>query len=110
MGLPKPPPLPWEEVSGYPGFRAGEGQQADRTDADTGPAELYWIPVSSSNVNAISWNEGADFKLWVRFHSGAVYKYDVDEDVYDEMFSASSQGRFVWHVLRMGHFPYERVY
>lgn len=94
--------MPWNQRSHQPGFRQGEGYAADT------PGELYWVPVSSSNVDAISWNAGADYPLWVRFRDGAVYAYDTTEDVYDEMFGASSPGRFVHTVL--SRMAYRRVY
>lgn len=71
-----------------------------------------WIPVTSSNVAAIRWAEGHEYPLEVKFRAKGrwpetIYAYRVPFAVYDDMFAASSQGKFVWNVLR--HYPYRRM-
>lgn len=72
-------------------------------------ADLDWIPVSSSNVAAIAWNE--DFKrLFVRFHSGSTYFYDsVERATFYAFRNAPSKGQFVDRVLKKGGFAYKRI-
>ncbi len=109
-----PPSLPWERVSHYPGYTEHNNPAVDNVEGES--QAIAWIPMGSSNVDAIAWVEAADYKLFVRFHDkgdgkgSAVYQYDVNEDVYDSFFSASSPGRYVWFVLRKGGYPYRRVY
>lgn len=105
--------LPWNRTSNFPGFSAGTGQASDPVQgSEPEYQQVYWIPVSSSNVDAISWNSGADYKLWVRFkdkgdgNGSPVYSYDATEDQYDDMFAASSKGRYVNHILKL--LPYKR--
>ena len=102
-----PSSLPWNRTSGSQGFRQGDGHRTDPT-SDEGLRELYWVPVSSSNVDAISWSDQADYGLFVRFRDGAVYQYQASESQYDDMFGASSPGRYVHYVL--SQLPYRRVY
>lgn len=59
-----------------------------------------WIPVKSSNVAAIRWVGGDAWGLQVEFKDGARYEYDAPESVYDDFFSASSKGKFVYYRLR----------
>ncbi len=95
--------LPWNNVSGHPGFSEGDYHFTDSVEGDEGLKELHWIGMGSSYVDAIAWVEAADWKLWVRFKDrGAgkvVFKYNATEDQYDDMFSAASPGRFVNYVL-----------
>jgi hypothetical protein len=75
--------------------------------------DAIWQPVSSSNVEAIRWVEGADYPLGVRFKPkgkspGSEYEYATPRGVYDAMASAGSKGQFVWRELR-DKYPYRKV-
>ena len=63
---------------------------------------LKLIPVSSSNISEIG-HEGTT--LYVRFHSGALYAYyNVPENVYHALMSASSHGSCLdLHVKKAGY-------
>lgn len=88
--------------------------------ATAGTFETTWINVRSSNVEAIRWvgpqgltPKGA-YGLQVKFlakggRPSRVYAYDVPFPVYDEMFEASSKGKFVWFALRANNYPYRRI-
>ncbi len=50
------------------------------------------IPVSSSNLAAVGYNNG---NLFIKFHTGAIYCYTiVPEHVYQDLLSAPSKGRY----------------
>lgn len=79
-----------------------------------------WIPVRSSNVQAIRWtgtpNETrrGSYSLQVKFlprggRPSSVYAYDVPWDIYDELFSASSKGKFIHYELIANRWPYRRI-
>jgi hypothetical protein len=72
--------------------------------------ELVWTPVSSSNVDAVAWAQGADYKLWIRFNNGSVYAYGAPRVLFDDILTTPSKGRFVWQVLRQSSYPYRKVY
>lgn len=52
---------------------------------------------SSSNVAAIGYDKGV---MYVKFHNGALYSYDVGPKVYEIIASAPSKGQAVWSLLR----------
>lgn len=123
----KPPPLPWEEggksppplpnepggwqrISHHPGYHV-HGSPFGLVQ-DTG--EVGWIPVGSSNVEAIKWVETDQYPLKVKFlakdnYPSRTYEYRVPLEVLDDMFSAGSMGRFVWQVLRGQGYPYREI-
>ena len=71
-------------------------------------SEMKWVPVSSSNVAEVGYNEGTS-TMGVRFLNGSEYNYfDVDQDTYFSLESASSVGGFL-HAFIKGHYAYERV-
>lgn len=71
-----------------------------------------WVRVLSSNVNAIMYapaDRGVRARLWVRFHSGAIYCYfGPDIQTWRDFLSAPSKGRFVWQRLR-DKYPFNRI-
>lgn len=68
-----------------------------------------WIPVSSSNVEAVRW-VGGNYGLQVRFLSkGWEYGYHVPYETYEAMLAAPSKGSFVWYALRNTGVPYTRL-
>lgn len=76
--------------------------------------EAAWVPVSSSNVEAVRFVSGNEYPLQVRFlakgrRPSSVYEYKVERYVYDEMLTAGSQGKFVWHELRARGYPYRKL-
>jgi hypothetical protein len=68
-----------------------------------------WIPCKSSNVAAFRWVGGTAYGLQVRFLDGAAYEYDADEDVYDDLFSTPSKGKFVHQRLKQGGYAYRKI-
>ena len=62
--------------------------------------------VISSNVSAVGLRNG---ELIIRFHGGATYAYPKSGDLYDDLVSAASKGKFVWKQLRKKNVPYYRV-
>lgn len=53
-----------------------------------------WIQVSSSCIDAISYNQQTSI-LKIRFHTGSEYEYrDVSSDVFADFQAANSKGRF----------------
>lgn len=77
---------------------------------DVGPEnwEVPWIPVSSSNVEAIRW-VGGNWGLQVRFKKkGWEYEYHVGHGAFQQMLHAPSKGQFVWW-LRRSKVPYHRL-
>lgn len=61
---------------------------------------IVYIDVQSSNVAAVGYDT-AFSRLWVKFDSGAVYKYErVPSYVYLDFLRAPSKGVFLWEVIR----------
>lgn len=68
--------------------------------------KLDWVEVTSSNIQAL---EHHGTELHVRFHNGAVYKYDgVPKSVYDSILTAASVGQ-KFNQLVKGHYNYTRI-
>lgn len=60
----------------------------------------YMKPVSSSNVSAVGY-EHSENALYVKFNNGVIYKYyDVPENEYNQLLSASSVGSYLWNNIR----------
>ena len=69
---------------------------------------ITWVPVSSSNINAISYNHNTQ-TLSVRFKSSGEYRfYSVPSYIYDGMLKASSKGRYFLRNIR-GVFQGDKV-
>lgn len=71
-----------------------------------------WIPVSSSNVEAIRW-VGGQYGLQVKFLAkkhwpSSTYEYLVGYSTFLEMQEANSKGKFVWG-MRYARIPYRRI-
>ncbi|MGY4225017.1 hypothetical protein ACVMIH_002378 [Bradyrhizobium sp. USDA 4503] len=65
-------------------------------------------PVTSSNVAEVGYDPNSRI-LEVQFKTGAVYQYfDVPQQLYDELWRASSIGGFINSNLK-GHYRYARV-
>ena len=65
---------------------------------------MNMIPVSSSNVSSIGYENGS---IFVQFHSGAVYRYAAGEELFHQFLNAPSKGRFVHQYLTP--LPYQRI-
>ena len=66
------------------------------------------ISVESSNLASVGYDEESK-TLEIQFHSGGVYQYDdVEKEVYDELMSADSKGRYFMSMIR-GAYSYGRV-
>jgi len=59
--------------------------------------------VDSSNLASIGYDATKQI-LEIEFNHGGVYQYfDVPKDVYDELMSASSHGRYFVHNIKDGY-------
>ena len=66
------------------------------------------IAVESSNLASIGYDEETK-TLEIQFHSGGVYQYDdVEKEIYEELMSAESHGRYFMSMIR-GAYSYSRV-
>ena len=64
------------------------------------------VDVVSSNIKSVAYDDG---NLYVVYKSGAMYKYkDVKEEVYKELLSAESKGRYMNSNIK-GKYLYEKV-
>lgn len=67
---------------------------------------MRMIPVSSSNISSIGYENGT---LYVSFNSGGLYAYSgVPESVYYELMAASSHGSYLARHIK-GVYPYQRL-
>jgi hypothetical protein len=57
---------------------------------------VNWIAVNSTRAEAVAY-DAFEFVIYVRFHDGAVYRYeDCDSDVWEELIDPGvSVGRFI---------------
>lgn len=70
---------------------------------------MQMIPVESSNVEAIGYDEGTS-TLHVSFQNGSLYEYSrVPPEVFRSFLDAPSKGSFVHEVLRKGGYSYRRI-
>jgi hypothetical protein len=70
---------------------------------------MTWIPVESSVLDAAAYAENQAL-LYLRFHSGEVYRYfDVPLWQYQELLAADSKGRYFGSCIR-GRFRSERMH
>lgn len=67
---------------------------------------MNWIPVSSSNLDAVAYENGI---LYVQFKSGWTYSYqNVPESVYQGLMAASSHGKYFAAYIK-NSYPYTRI-
>lgn len=65
------------------------------------------LPVRSSNLSAVGY-DGAN--LFVRFHSGGIYRYSqVPSSLYEGLLRASSHGTYFDRYIKKGGYRYSRV-
>lgn len=69
---------------------------------------MNWISVNSSNLNAVSY-DSISSTLYVKFNSGGTYEYyNVPENVYQNLLSASSLGGFLASNIK-GIYQYRQI-
>jgi hypothetical protein len=69
---------------------------------------MKWVPVDSRAFAAVAYHGGRR-QLYVRFHSGKIYRYfDFPRYQYDELLAAESKGTYFAEHIR-GKFLYEEV-
>jgi hypothetical protein len=70
---------------------------------------MNWIDSpESTNINRFGYDE-ANLVLFVEFKNGSVYQYfDVPEQLFEQMKSASSKGRFLAQMIK-GTYRYART-
>lgn len=69
---------------------------------------MNWIPVTSSNLRAVAYDQGSRV-LVVRFRDGSVYEYEgVPGHIFDGLMAAGSKGRY-HHLHIVGRYPYRKV-
>jgi hypothetical protein len=68
--------------------------------------KVGFLPLKSSNVSAIAEQED---DLIIRFHDASLYRYPNQGDLFNEMASALSPGRFVWNRLRRPRVRFEKI-
>jgi hypothetical protein len=68
--------------------------------------KIGFHPLRSSNVSAIAEQED---DLLIRFHDASLYRYPNQADLFNEMASALSPGRFVWNRLRRPMVRFEKI-
>lgn len=75
---------------------------------ETESLKLDWQPLESKLLAAAAY-EAPRRRLYLRFHSGDVYRYfTFPADQYQEFLDAESRGRYFLSHIR-NHFPYERL-
>jgi hypothetical protein len=75
---------------------------------DTEKLSLEWRPLESKLLAAVAY-EALRRILYLRFHSGEVYRYfTFPAEQYQEFLDAESQGRYFLSHIR-NQFPYERL-
>ncbi len=68
-----------------------------------------WLSMESSVLAAVAYRRDRR-QLYLRFHSGDVYRYfEFPPHQYDELLAAESKGRYFAHSIR-DKFLYEQVY
>ena len=68
---------------------------------------MNMIPVSSSNLAAVGYDEGRK-ELYIQFHSGTYVYSGVPVSVYKGLMSASSHGEY--HAANIKNvYPYRRI-
>lgn len=70
---------------------------------------MNYVPVSSSNVSAVGYDDETA-TLGVRFHSGGEYHYaGVPRGVFDAFIGAPSKGQFLDQQIKKAGYAYQRI-
>jgi hypothetical protein len=73
-----------------------------------GLKHVDWVPLESKLLTAVAYAAETQI-LYLRFHSGDVYRYfDFPPNQYRDFLRAESKGRFFLSEIR-NHFHYERL-
>lgn len=64
------------------------------------------INISSSNIDSVGYDERLK-KLYIEFSSGTYMYHDVPKDIYEDLMSAPSKGKFVHKSIR-GTYDYSK--
>ncbi len=93
-----------DEVAGLQG-------RAEAAESELEP-ETDWIPVTSTNVEAIRW-VGGTWGLQVKFLAkkswpSSTYEYNTGYGTFKAMMQSASKGHFVWE-MRWAMLPYHRI-
>lgn len=76
---------------------------------DTESLNLDWLPLESKLLAAAAYVAPRRI-LYLRFHTGEVYRYFLfSAEQYQEFLDADSRGRYFLAHIR-NHFPYERLH
>lgn len=68
---------------------------------------MHMVSVSSSDLNSVGFEKG---ELYIQFNSGGLYVYsNVPEQVYRELLSASSHGRY-FHTHIKNSYSYRKIH
>src|SRR5438067_72080 len=63
------------------------------------------LPVNSTTLRAVGY-DAVKRTLEIEFHNGALYEYEnIDRDVYEQLISATSKGRYFDHEIRAKSYP-----
>jgi hypothetical protein len=74
------------------------------------PRELQRVPVTSSNLQSVGYDEESRI-LTIEFRNGSVYEYEgVPPDVYSELMSAKSHGKYFHRQIRDAGYATHRVH
>ena len=58
--------------------------------------EITWESIESSNLEAVGFDKDDLSALYIRFKSGAVYRYEnVPDDIYEGLMNAGPKGKFL---------------
>jgi len=68
---------------------------------------MNMIPVSSSNMVAVGYNESSQ-QLIIKFHSGTYEYSHVPSSIYQGLMSASSKGRYHHNFIK-NTYPYIKI-
>ncbi len=75
---------------------------------DVQQVSMTWRTVTSSNITEVGYNTTQEI-LGVRFHFGSVYYYyEVPQEVYTDMISAESVGKFLHRSIK-GKYAYGKL-
>jgi hypothetical protein len=69
---------------------------------------MEWVPLDSSALSSAAYSE-SEHTLYLRFHSGELYRYfNFPPEQYHEFLAADSHGRYFTYQIR-DRFPCEHV-
>ncbi|WP_342417169.1 KTSC domain-containing protein [Paenibacillus sp. FSL R10-2782] len=70
---------------------------------------MNWVPVTSSNLDAVAYDENTS-TLYVRFNHGGEYAYaNVPQSEYTGLLSAGSHGKYFDAHIKKGGYSYRKL-